>query len=62
MPVEVPQRKGDPIVVNEDEEYKNVKMEKIPQLKPVFVKDSTVTDQNASTLNDATSALILISK
>ncbi len=62
VPVEVPQRKGDPIVVNEDEEYKNVKMEKIPQLKPVFVKDGTVTAANASTLNDGASALILMSK
>lgn len=62
VPVEVPQRKGDPIVVSEDEEYKNVKMEKIPQLKPVFVKDGTVTAANASTLNDGASALILMSK
>jgi acetyl-CoA C-acetyltransferase len=62
VPVEVPQRKGDSIVVSEDEEYKNVKMEKIPQLKPVFVKDGTVTAANASTLNDGASALILMSK
>lgn len=62
VPVEVPQRKGDPMIVSEDEEYKNVKMEKIPQLKPVFVKDGTVTAANASTLNDGASALILMSK
>ncbi len=59
--VEVPQRKGDPIIVNEDEEYKNVKMEKIPNLRPVFDKEGTVTAANASTLNDGASALILAS-
>jgi acetyl-CoA C-acetyltransferase len=62
VPVEVPQRKGDPIVVNEDEEYKNVRMEKIPQLRPVFTAEGgTVTAANASTLNDGASALILAS-
>ena len=61
VPVEVPQRKGDPIIVSEDEEYKNVKMEKIPQLRPVFDKEGTVTAANASTLNDGASALILAS-
>lgn len=61
VPVEVPQRKGDPIVITEDEEYKNVKMEKIPQLRPVFDKEGTVTAANASTLNDGASALILAS-
>jgi acetyl-CoA C-acetyltransferase len=61
VPVEVPQRKGDPIIVTEDEEYKNVKMEKIPQLRPVFDKEGTVTAANASTLNDGASALILAS-
>lgn len=60
--VEVPQRKGDPIVVNEDEEYKNVKFEKIPTLRPVFIKDGTVTAANASTMNDGAAALILMSK
>tara|TARA_B100000963_G_scaffold55368_1_gene43469 strand:- start:5179 stop:6357 length:1179 start_codon:yes stop_codon:yes gene_type:complete len=59
--VEVPQRKGDSIVVTEDEEYKNVKLEKIPQLRPVFDKEGTVTAANASTLNDGASALILMS-
>ena len=59
--VEVPQRKGDPILVTEDEEYKNVKLEKIPQLRPVFDKDGTITAANASTLNDGASALILMS-
>lgn len=62
VPVEIPQRKGDPIVFAEDEEYKNVKMEKIPQLRPVFSKDGTVTAANASTLNDGAAAVILMSK
>jgi len=61
VPVEVPQRKGDPIIVLEDEEYKNVKMEKIPALRPAFQKEGTVTAANASTLNDGASALILAS-
>lgn len=59
--VAVPQRKGDPIMVSEDEEYKNVKMDKIPALRPAFQKDGTVTAANASTLNDGASALILMS-
>lgn len=60
--VEVPQRKGDAIVVSKDEEYTNVNMDKIPALSPVFDKDGTVTAANASTLNDGASALILMSK
>lgn len=59
--VEVPQRKGDPISVTEDEEYKRVKFEKIPSLRPAFSKDGTVTAANASTINDGASALILAS-
>ena len=62
VPVSIPQRKGDPVVVTEDEEFKNVKLDKIPQLKPVFSKDGTVTAANASTLNDGASALILMSE
>ncbi|SMD36686.1 acetyl-CoA C-acetyltransferase [Reichenbachiella faecimaris] len=62
VPVEIPQRKGDPIVMSEDEEYKNVKFEKIPSLRPVFNKDGSVTAANASTINDGASALILMSK
>lgn len=62
VPVMVPQRKGDPIEVREDEEYKNVKLEKIPQLRPVFQKDGTVTAANASTLNDGAAALVLMSR
>lgn len=62
VPVMIPQRKGDPIVFKEDEEYKNVNFEKIPQLKPAFVKDGTVTAANASTMNDGAAAVILMSK
>lgn len=62
VPVEVPQRRGDAIIVSEDEEYKNVKLDKIPALRPVFDKEGTVTAANASTLNDGASALILMSK
>jgi acetyl-CoA C-acetyltransferase len=62
VPVEIPQKKGDPIKFAEDEEYKNVKFDKIPELKPVFQKDGTVTAANASTLNDGAAALILMSK
>ncbi|MCB9171056.1 MAG: acetyl-CoA C-acyltransferase [Flavobacteriales bacterium] len=61
VPVEVPQRKGDPLVFAEDEEYKSVNFEKIPQLKPVFDKAGTVTAANASTLNDGAAALVLMS-
>jgi acetyl-CoA C-acetyltransferase len=60
--VAVPQRKGDPIVVAKDEEYTNVKLDKIPSLSPVFQKDGSVTAANASTLNDGASAIILMSK
>jgi acetyl-CoA C-acetyltransferase len=62
IPVEVPQRRGDAIVVSKDEEYSNVRMEKIPQLRAVFTKEGTVTAANASTLNDGASALLLMSK
>ena len=62
VPVAVPQRKGDPIIVSEDEEYKNVNLDKIPSLSPVFDKAGTVTAANASTLNDGASAIILASE
>jgi acetyl-CoA C-acetyltransferase len=62
VPVEIPQRKGDPIVFSEDEEYKNVKMDKISTLRPAFDKEGTVTAANASTLNDGASAVILASE
>ncbi|MBT8211423.1 MAG: acetyl-CoA C-acyltransferase, partial [Eudoraea sp.] len=61
IPVSVPQRRGEPVVVNEDEEYKNVKMEKIPALRPAFTKEGTVTAANASTINDGAAALVLTS-
>lgn len=61
--VEVPQRKGDPIVVNEDEEYKNVNFDRLSTLPTVFQRENgTVTAANASTLNDGASALVLMSK
>ena len=60
--VSVPQRKGDPITVVEDEEYKNVFLDKIPALRPAFEKEGTITAANASTLNDGASALILVSE
>lgn len=62
VPVEVPQRRGEPIVVREDEEYKNVNLEKIPALRPAFSKDGTVTAANASTINDGAAALVLMSE
>ncbi|NJX15069.1 acetyl-CoA C-acyltransferase [Tamlana crocina] len=62
VPVEVPQRKGDPVIVTEDEEYKNVRIDKIPQLRPAFSKDGTVTAANASTINDGAGAMVLMSK
>jgi acetyl-CoA C-acetyltransferase len=62
VPVAVPQRKGDPVMVSEDEEYKNVFLDKIPGLRPAFDKDGTITAANASTLNDGASALVLASK
>lgn len=61
-PVEIPQRKGVAIIIKEDEEYKNVKFDKIPSLNPVFQKEGTVTAANASTLNDGAAALVLMSK
>jgi len=61
IPVEIPQRKGPSVVMTEDEEYKNVKMEKISSLRAAFSKDGTVTAANASTINDGGAALILMS-
>lgn len=61
VPVEIPQRRGEPVIFSEDEEYKNVKMEKIPTLRPVFSKEGTVTAANASTLNDGAAAIVLMS-
>lgn len=62
IPVEIPQRKGDPIIMDEDEEFKNVFFDKIPSLRPVFSKEGTVTAANASTINDGASAMVLMSK
>lgn len=62
VPVEMKGRKGETIVIDEDEEYKNVMFDKIPSLRPVFDKEGTVTAANASTMNDGASALILVSK
>lgn len=61
VPVSVPQRRGEPVLVTEDEEYKNVVLEKIPKLRAAFSKDGTVTAANASTINDGAAALILMS-
>jgi acetyl-CoA C-acetyltransferase len=62
VPVPVPQRKGDPIIVSKDEEFTNVKLDKIPSLNAVFTKDGTVTAANASTINDGAAAVILMSE
>jgi acetyl-CoA C-acetyltransferase len=60
--VEVPQRRGEPLVISEDEEYKNVRFDKIPNLRAAFSKEGTVTAANASTMNDGAAALVLMSK
>ncbi|NPA46612.1 MAG: thiolase family protein [Chlorobi bacterium] len=62
VPVEIPQRKGDPVIFDEDEEYKNVKFDKIPKLRPVFTPDGTVTAANASTINDGGAALVITTR
>ncbi len=61
IPVEIPQRRGEPLIMSEDEEFKNVKLDKIPNLRPAFNKDGTVTAANASTLNDGAAALVIMS-
>ena len=61
IPVSIPQRKGDDLVIDKDEEPWNVKFEKIPELRPAFAKDGTVTAANASTMNDGAAALVLMS-
>ena len=62
VPVSVPQRRGEPVVVDCDEEHTNVRLDKIPQLRPAFDREGTVTAANASTLNDGASALVLASE
>ncbi len=61
IPVAVPQRRGEPVIVDQDEEYRNVKLDKIPQLRAAFTKEGTVTAANASTINDGAAALVLMS-
>ena len=62
IPVAVPQRKGDPIIISKDEEFTNVKLDRIPSLNAVFTKDGTVTAANASTINDGAAALVVMSE
>ncbi len=62
VPVKIPQRRGEPVIVDCDEEFTNVRLDKIPQLRPAFDKEGTVTAANASTLNDGASALVLASE
>lgn len=62
VPVAIPQRKGEPVMFSKDEEPFNVKFEKIPELKPAFIKDGTVTAANASTMNDGAAAVVLMSR
>ena len=62
VPVSVPQRRGEDLIITEDEEYTNVKLEKIPALRPAFSKEGTVTAANASTINDGAAALVLMSE
>ena len=62
VPVEVPQRRGEPIVISKDEEFSNVKLDKIPTLNPAFTKDGSVTAANASTINDGAAAVVLMSE
>jgi acetyl-CoA C-acetyltransferase len=62
VPVEIPQRKKDPILMTEDEEFRRVRFDKIPELRPAFTRDGTVTAANASTINDGASALVLASE
>lgn len=62
VPVEVPQRRGEPIIFKEDEEFKNIKFEKVAGLRPAFSKDGTATAANSSTINDGAGAVVLMSK
>lgn len=62
IPVEVPQRRGEPVTVSKDEEFTNVQLDKIPSLRPAFTKDGTVTAANSSTINDGAAAMILMSE
>ncbi len=62
VPVEVPQRRGEPVIVSKDEEFTNIKLEKVPSLRPAFTKEGTVTAANASTINDGAAAVVLMSE
>lgn len=62
VPVEIPQRRGEPVIMHEDEEFKNIKLDKVPKLRPAFSKEGTVTAANASTLNDGAAALVIMSR
>ena len=62
VPVSVPQRRGEPLIISQDEEFKNVRMDKIPSLRPAFIKGGTVTAANASTINDGAGAVVLMSE
>ena len=62
IPVAVPQRKGEPVIVSKDEEYTNVKLDRVSSLNPAFTKDGTVTAANASTINDGAAALVIMSE
>ena len=62
IPISIPQRKGEPILFQKDEEYTNVNFDKLAQLRPAFTKEGTVTAGNASTLNDGAAALVLMSE
>jgi len=61
-PIEIPQRKGDPLIISEDEEFRNINFDKFKNLRPVFKKDGTITAGNASTLNDGAAAIVLMSE
>lgn len=62
VPVEIPQRRGEPVIMKEDEEFKNIKLDKVSSLRPAFSKDGTATAANSSTINDGAGAMILMSK
>ncbi len=62
VPVTIPQRRGEPVIFSKDEEFTNVKLDKIPALNPAFTKEGTVTAANASTINDGAAALVLMSE
>ena len=62
VPIEVPQRRGEPVVVTKDEEFTNVSMDRIPTLRPAFTKDGTATAANSSTINDGAGAVVVMSR